>query len=234
MKLLADAFAAQNPGVQADIARSLGTTGGIRALMAGAIDIATSARPVTAEEQAAGLVAQAFGRTPFVFVTSHRNPPADLTSRDIQDIYALKRRSWPDSSPIRVILRPKSDTDSEFLVAHFPGIEAVLDGVRARQILPVAKTDQDNLDEAESMAGSFTVSGLAALRSEQRKLHVLTLDGVTPDAVNVANGSYRYTKTLYLVTSPTMSPVARAFVEFIRSDPGRALLEQVATQPVTG
>jgi len=62
------------------------------------------------------------------------------------------------------------------------------------------------------------------MRSERRKLHVLTLDGVTPDAASIANGSYRYIKILFLVTSPTMSPVARACVEFIRSDSGRAVL----------
>lgn len=60
-----------------------------------------------------------------------REPPSDLTSSDVREIYALKRRTWPDATPIRVILRPKSDADSDCLIAQFPGIEAALDAAHA-------------------------------------------------------------------------------------------------------
>lgn len=232
MKLLAEAFIAQNPGVSLDLPRSLGTTGGIRALLAGAIDIATSARPVTAAEQAAGASAQPYGRTPFAFVTSLREPPSNLTSSDVREIYALKHRTWPDATPIRVILRPKSDADTNFLIAQFPGIEAALDAAHARQTIPVAKTDQDNLDEAENLAGSFTGSALAAVRSERRNLRVLPLDGIAPELATIENGTYRHVKTLYLVTSAATSPVARAFVDFVRSAQGSSLLLQSTTLPI--
>ena len=231
MKLLADAFAAQNPGVRIDLPRSLGSTGGIRALLAGAADIATSARPVNPEEQAAGAFSQPYGLTPYVFVTSHRDPPTDLASGDILEIYSIKRRTWRDASPIRVILRPKLDADTDFMVAHFPGIAAVLDAARARQTIPIAKTDQDNLDEAEKLPGSFTGSALAAVVSEGRDLRTIAFDGIAPELANLANGSYRLARTLHLVTSTTTSPVARAFVAFIRSAQGASLLARAATLP---
>ena len=52
-----------------------------------------------------------------------------------------------------------------------------LDATRSRQTLPVAKTDQDNLDAAENLPGSFAATSLAGVVSEGRKLAVLSLDG---------------------------------------------------------
>lgn len=232
MRRLAEAFKVDHPEVRLDLPSSLGTTGGMRAVLAGAIDIATSVRPVTAEEAAAGASAVHYARSPFGFVTSHRNPPDNLTTADIVDIFALKRRTWPDGTQIRVVLRTRRDGDSLFIIERFPATEAVLDATHAKQILPVAQTDQINLDMAEKLEGSFTTSTIAAVISEERHLRILNLDGVAPTLDTIASGAYPHVRPLYFVTTPATSEAGRAFIDFVRSPRGAEILVRCGNAPV--
>lgn len=234
IRRLAEAFRAANPAVDLELPPSLGTTGGMRAVMSGAIDIAVSVRPETPEEAAAGARSLHFARSPFGFVTSLRQPPTDLTSRDIVDIYALKRRHWPDGSPIRLILRTRRDGDSLFIVERFPAAEAVLDETHAKQTVPVAQTDQTNLDLAEKLEGSFASSTMAAVVSEGRNLRPLVLDGVPPTLEAVASGAYPHVRPLYLVTTPRAGEAARAFLDFVRSVEAGAIMRACACAPMAG
>ena len=58
---------------------------------------------------AAGAKAFALGRSPYVFVTSRPEPPTRLSSDDIVEIYALRRRTWSDGMPLRLILTGHTD-----------------------------------------------------------------------------------------------------------------------------
>jgi phosphate transport system substrate-binding protein len=71
MRQLADAFAEQDKTVRPDVLPSLGSGGGVRAMVEGAIEVAAVGRPLTDAEQAAGAAPAVCWRVPFVFVTSH-------------------------------------------------------------------------------------------------------------------------------------------------------------------
>ncbi len=234
IRRLAEAFVAQNAGVQLDLPSSLGTTGGLRAVLAGVIDVAVGVRPVNAEETAAGARSQVFARSPFGFVTSRPNPPTDLTSNDIVEIYAMRRRNWSDGSPIRAVLRTRRDGDSLFIIERFPATELAMDEAHAKKLLPVAQTDQRNLDLAEKLEGSFTSSTLAAVVSEGRKLRTLALDGVQPSLEATASGAYPHVRSLHFVTMPTTSEAGHAFIAFVRSARGASILAECAAIPASG
>lgn len=234
IRRLVAAFVADNPQVQAEVPNSLGTTGGMRAVLAGAIDVAVGVRPVNAEEAAAGARSVLFGRSPFGFVTSHAAPPADLTTQALIEIYSLNRRNWSDGTQLRVILRTRRDGDSLFLTERFPALESVLDETHARKLLPVAQTDQVNLDMAEKLEGSFASSTIAAVVSEERKLRIVALDGVTPSLESIASGAYPHVRPLHLVTMPTTSEAGHAFVAFVLSARARDILVRCCTAPAAG
>lgn len=69
MKILADAYSRQRPDFRFAVLPSLGTSGGIKALRAGAIQVSVSARPLLESEAQGGFVATEYGRTPFIFAT---------------------------------------------------------------------------------------------------------------------------------------------------------------------
>jgi phosphate transport system substrate-binding protein len=214
--------------IKIDIVSSLGSTGAIRALADGKLDIAVSARPLKAEEAAAGLVQVTMLRTAYVFATSHRNPNG-LKSDDLARIFADDNPAWVDGTSIRIILRPRSEADTALLGQLFAGMNAALETARRRVDVPTAATDQDNVDLAERVPDSLIGTSAAQLATEHHNLRVVQLDGVAPSFANFKSDAYPFTKMLYVLIRANGGPEARRFVDFLRSPQGVQVLSATET-----
>lgn len=226
MRLLADAFVKARPDTTITVLPSLGSSGGIKAAVAGAIPLAVSSRDLTEAERGQGLVAVEIGRTPFVFATSANSEVEVITLPQLADIYSGKTRQWPDGTRIRVVLRSADDSDSEMIRNLSPEMAKAKKLAQARPGMLIAVTDQDVQEYIERTPGALGVTSLGQIVAERRRIKALTLDGVRPSPQNLANGSYRYTKILYLITGPKTSSAAHRFAEFVRSPAGREMLGQ--------
>jgi phosphate transport system substrate-binding protein len=195
-------------------------------VLAGAIDVAVSSRPLKPEETAQGFTAVEYCRTPFVFATN-RSDISNLTLQEAVDIYSGKKARWADSSPIRLVLRPASDHDTTILAGFSPAMKDAVDQAQAREGMVVAMTDQDSADSIERLPGAIGTTTLALVTAEQRKLRLLSLNGVQPTVTTLADRSYPHMKALYLVTKNQTTPAVRQFIDHVRSADGRALLSQI-------
>lgn len=231
LKQLGAAFAAANPNVTIEVVPSLGSSGGIRALADGAIDVAVSARPLKPDEAAKGLQEIAAARTPFLLVTS-RVDPDPLRASDVAAAFGQADATWSDNMPIRPVLRPESESDSQLLVEYFPGMSEAVQKARSRPEIPVEATDQDSAEAAEGMEGSLAAVTLVQLVTEKRALHPIPIDGVEPTLENYELGRYPYGKTLRFFISPAPSAAAEAFARFLTSAPAAPLMRQAGILPV--
>ena len=93
----------------------------------------------------------------------------------------------------------------------------------SREGIRMAVTDQDSADAIETIPGALGTSTLALILSEKRSLKVLTLDQVTPNSKTIADGTYRYFKSFYLIRKPT-SELSEKFVSFVLSSEGQKIL----------
>lgn len=232
MKLLAEAFRKENPGVVVAIPQSMGSSGGIRAAMAGKLDIGVSARPLTPEEQARGARQLPYARTAFVFGANPTVNQSGVTLAEIVDIYGGRKTAWNDGTPLRLVLRPVSDTDTFALGRISPEMADAVALAQKRAGLTVAMTDQDSADAIERTPGSIGTTTLALVESEKRRIRVLSLAGVVPSTAAVRNGSYPHTKTFFLVTGPNPSPAAARFIRFVLSPAGKSILSRVGCVPL--
>jgi len=224
MKLLAQEFKKSRPDAQLVVTSSLGSTGAIRAVLAGAVDIGISARPATADERSQGASARAYARTPFVIATGAKYNSTGLTLGELVQIYSGKVTRWPDGSPIRLVVRPDSDADTIVMRTFSAAMSDAITAALARKGLRMADTDQDNADALEQLPGSLGTATLTQIMTENRAIRALALDGVAPALQSLAAGRYHYFKTLHLVTGRNPSPLARDFVAYIRSPAGQAVL----------
>ena len=224
IKLLAQEFNRSRPEAQLIITPSLGSTGAIRAVIAGAIDIGVSARPASAEETRQGASTLAYARTPFVIATGVKTRISGLTLGELIAIYSGTQTHWPDGSPLRLVIRPDADADTILMRTFSPDMSHAISMALARKGLRLADTDQDNIDALEKLPGSLGTSTLTQIVTEGRAVKALTLNGVTGTLANLLNGQYPYFKTLHLVTGSKPSPLARDFVAFIQSAAGQAVL----------
>jgi len=217
-------------GYRTQVVASLGTTGALRALADGHLDIAVAGRALKPEEQAKGLKVALVVRTPFVLVTSHRAPNG-LASADVVRAFADPDLAWADGTPIHVILRPRSESDVALITSLFPGLADTMEKARQRPEIPVAATDQDNADLAERTPGSLIGMSLTQLLLEKRDLRRVAIDGVDATRANYINGAYHYTKLLYIVTREPQGEAATAFLRFLDSARARDLMAEAFVFP---
>ena len=232
MKLLAEGFRKTEPGVEVVIPRSIGSTGGIRAALAGKLDIGLSARPLRAEELAGGGRHIPYARTAFVFAVNPDVKRTDISLAEAIDIYAGRTTNWGDGTVLRLILRPGADTDTILLRRISPELDHAVEQSQKREGLIVAMTDQNSADAIERTSGSLGTVTLALVVSEKRRIRMLSLSGVKPTTKSVRDGTYPYTKTFFMVTRRAPSPTAERFIRFVRSPQGKAILSRVGHIPL--
>lgn len=226
MQLIGNAFQQAHREHSVKVLPSLGSSGGLKALQGGALDIAVSARDVNPEEKAAGLSARKYGTTAFIFISHGKTPIQPLTKESIAAMYSGKQATWSNGQPIRLVLRPKGDSDTKQLIKLSPEIEAAVMAAHARSGMALAVTDSDSADQVEKSPGAFATSTLSLVLSENRNFNILPLDGVKPTVQTLTNGTYPHTKDLYVAIGANASAGAKHFVQFLRSARGLEILKQ--------
>lgn len=230
IKLLAEAYRVRHPETQIIVVPALGSSGGIRAVAAGVLDLGLSGRPLTPTERGQRLVEQEIARTPLVLATMHAHP--GFTLSEVVQIYRGTLQTWPDGSPLRLILRPQTDTESTILRLISPEMDRAVTVAHARPGVHIAIVDQDSADAIERIPGAFGTSSLALILSEQRKMKALRVNGVMPSVATLADGSYPCYKALTLITGRNPSEPVKGFVEFILSRQGARMLSNHGFLPV--
>lgn len=228
MRLLADAYTAENTVAKVTVLPSLGTAGGIKALLAGAVDVAVTLRALNDAEASGGATSVEYARTPFVFATAISNPAQTITTAELVDIYLGKQVDWPEGGKIRLVMRPTGDNDSEIVRSLSPDMRAAELHAEQRKGLLFAVTDTEAADNLERVPGALGPSSLALITSEKRALKALMLNGVAPSTSALADGSYPLGKSFYMAVGPKPSPAVKRFVDFVRSPSGREILTRTA------
>ena len=233
MQRLADAYVArQNDGIDAVVLPSLGSGGGIKALIADTIDLCVSARPLKPDEKAQGLTEREYARTPLVFVTRHDTAAEGVTLEQMTSVYRGDTTTWPDGSRLRLVMRPAAETDTVLLRTMSTEMDAAIQMAIGRSNLFVAVNDQDNAEALESIDGSVGLIAVGQLRTENRKLKPLTIDGLAGTPESLSDGTYPYAKSLYLMVRPDRSPAAQAFATFLASAEGGKILNDAGYLPI--
>jgi phosphate transport system substrate-binding protein len=226
-------FERLNPGVTVKMLPSVGSSGAIRAVAEGALDIGISGRELLPEELARGLVELAYASTPFVFAAGPRVRATGLTELQLARIYRGELTSWEDGERIRLVLRPRSDVDTVFIRGISPALDAAMELALRREGLVMAATNQDCNELLARTPGSLGPSTLAQLLTEVHALRPLDWNGVAPSVRALASGAYPLGKTLRLVLRARSAPAIEQFLAWLRSAAAREILERTGNLPLT-
>ena len=226
MRLLGEAFSSKYPGMKVTVLSSLGTSGAIKAVPRGALDIGLTSRALSAEELASGVQATEYARTPTVFAVSTKARVIGITRQQIADLYSGKLATWPDGSTIRPVLRQPGDDNTKQIKSLSPAIAKALNDAEQRPGLAFAVTDQEAADKIETIPGAIGVTTIALIKSESRSLRPLTLDNVEPSVKNAIAGTYPIIKTFFFITRAAPSTAVQQFITFVNSPAGRDILTQ--------
>lgn len=226
MRMMAETFGRQNPDLKVSVLPSLGTSGAIKAVSQGALQIGLSVRTLTEAEVRLGVTTLEYARTPLVVAVAASSAATSLTLEQLAGIYAGTLLTWPDGGQIRPILRQAGDDNTRQLRQMSPALDRAVTVSEQRQGMPYATTDQEAADMAESIPGALTITALSVIVSEKRPLRPLTLEGLDATVANGASGRYPHHKSFFLVMRTDPSPGVVRFVAFVRSAQGLEILSR--------
>jgi len=208
---------------------SVGTGGGFeRFCKTGETDIANASRGIKAEE---ATNCQAIGRTPLEFrvgtdalavVVSKANTfLTNVTLAELAQIFSNGTTKWSDVNPAwpnENILRFSPGTDSgtfDYFVEEVLGKDKEL--LLKAANLQLSEDDNVLVQGVEGSPYAIGYFGYAYYEENQAKLNALSIEGVTPTAASVDDGSYKLARPLYLYTTAKImqeKPQVAAFLNF--------------------
>jgi phosphate transport system substrate-binding protein len=231
IRILAEAFEKTHPGTKIRVLPSLGSAGGIKALLHSELDIAISGRNLKPDEIKVGAVSLECARTPFIFIVNKSVKKTDLTTRELEMIYKGQMHTWIDGTQIRLILRPPSDTDTSIIKNVSQDMEQAVMYSIAQQNRPIAVTDQEAAEFVSKIPGALCGATAAQIKTEKTPVNVLSYNGVKPTLGNLAKGSYPLVKKLFFITTSKTPTSAKQFIQFTDSARGKALLVKSGLLP---
>jgi len=227
LKPLIEVYSKSHPGVTFDIQKPLGSSGAVKAVVEGALDIAVSSKPLRPDEAARGAKVSTFGKTPLAVITNKSVSKKNITVRELEAIYSGAMRKWKNNENIRVVLRPQGDIDTAILRGLSPGMDRAVSEAHKRYGMITATTDPESNDMVARTNGSIGTAGLAGILAGKIPVNILSLNGVMPTTAAVAGGRYPLSKDLNFVTTERLPEAAAKFLDFVYSERARGVVERI-------
>lgn len=230
-RLLLSAFERAQPGPALVLHGGIGSTGGLRALRAGAVDAALISRAPKPEE-APGLRIVPYARAAVVLAANPSVPRESLSSEALLALYSGTRTRWRDGSPVVLLQREPGDSAHLALAGFMPEFASVDQAARSARRFPVLYTDDAMQAALLRTRGGAGLFDLGAIVSQGLPLTVLPLDGIEPSLETLRAARYPVTRELAFAFAGEPAPRLRAFLDFVASDAGRAICEQNGYLPL--
>jgi len=193
---------------------------GLKALSAGAIDLAGSGRFLTSKEKAAGLVEHLIGWDPLVVVVHATNPIENVSSEDLRRMLLGAVRNWNQIGgrdlPLLQIAAPPGSGVHEAVEQQLLADQHI----SSSAIISLVVADADK--NVALLPAGFTLTSMSMV--DAARIKVIKVDGFMPSRQTVAAGEYPLLKPLLLVTRGKAKGTLALFVNFARSPEGQAII----------
>jgi ABC-type phosphate transport system substrate-binding protein len=156
---------------------------------------------------------------------------AGLATEQLLAIYRGEWSRWSDGTPVVALLRERGDSSHDAIARAFPPFRAVNDAAIESRRFRVLYHDDDLVRAVLAIRGAIGISDVAVVRTHTPSPRILSVDGQAPGPEAVRDGRYPFVKPVAFVTRGELSPAARRFVEFARSDEGARVLESLGAVP---
>lgn len=223
IQLLKDEFEAKNPGTTIEYeGNSSGS--GITAANENVSMFGCASRELKEEEKAFGMTVEAFAYDGIAAIVHPDNTVFDISMDDLKKIYTGEVTNWKDlggkDAPIVVVSRENgSGTKSAF--EELVGFEDAL--------VSDATIAEGNGNVQSTVATNPNAIGYVSFTYIDESVKALTVEGVEATDANVKNSTYKISRPFLIFWhEENMNEVAKAFVEFMMSAEGQAIVAEKA------
>lgn len=223
----AEVFMKKNPNVKTFVSGS-GSGTGIKALIDGTTQIATSSREAKDKEIASGkekgviLTAHKVALDGIVPIVHPSMKINDITMEQLRDIYNGKIKSWKElggsDRPISVVSRDTSSGTYEVWE------EKILKGDKVRpDALLVASSGQ----AVQTVAKNKYALGYIGIGYIEKSVKILKVNGGTASANSVRESLWPIARPLFMYTNGKPAGVIAKFIDFMLSKEGQKIVNEV-------
>lgn len=227
LRAIGAAYSADQPNVRIVVPPSIGSGGGLAAVGSDKEVLARVARPLSDSERALGLVETQVFRLPSAVFVNKSAGVTGITAPQLAAIYAGKVTNWRElgGADARIKVVRREDNDSTLLVLRqsMPGWNDLVLTDKAK----TATTTQDAINTVKEVEGAIGFGPYTT--NLDLDLVVLRIDGKFP-----TDDPYPSAVTVSFVHKlTTVTPAARQFIDYARSDKARSILVSMGGVPVT-
>ncbi len=226
-RLLAEKFMEANPDKKAMVYDSIGSTGGVRAVRAGDIDIALMSRPLKqSEKKAPSLRLVPLARVAAVVAVNTSAGVESISRQELEDIFMGKKKVWSNGTPIVVLQREKGDSSHAAIGSVIEDFGRInMDAYREGKRRILFK-DQQMISALAGTTGAVGITDTGIVRfSGSRFIRMLAYENQPPTAENLEQGTYPFYKDLsFVVASGPGDERVEAFLDFVETDAAQEAL----------
>ena len=227
---LGDAYKAKT-GISLEI-QAPGSSQGIQAIIDGTTEIGTSSRELTPEEAATkDLKQNVIAIDGIVLIVNPENTASvkGLTKQQATDIFSGKITNWKDvgglDKQIAVINREES-SGTRTAIQELLGLEIKnADGTKTSLLTKEGLTAGSQGEVKTTVATNTDAIGYVSLATVDNTVAGLSIDGVQPTVDNIKADKYILKRNFLMLTKNPSADV-KAFIDFVLSPEGQALVEK--------
>lgn len=227
MKKAARAIMEANPDIRITVAGG-GSGVGVQKVGEGLVQIGNTGRALKAKEiERYGLVSFPFAIDGVAIAVNPANKVQTLTKAQLKDIFAGKITSWKEvggaDAAISVYVREDGSGTRETFE------DRALDKGTSVKTASVVNSNGAMKTAVAQDPNAIGYVGIGHLDSSIRGV---TVDGMVPSQENAANGSYKFTRLLYMNTKGEPAGLTGLFVDYIYSEDGKRFTSESGYIPV--
>jgi len=216
----------EKTGVHIRIPPSIGTTGAVKAIKANALTLGLASRPLKESEKEPNLKELPYARLGIIVGVHSDVPDQDIAFQDLVSIFAGTKKTWSNGKMIIVLAREPGDSSNIVFERIVPGFKEVLSDALNKKRWDIFYTDQDEFEAIRNTKNAIGFVDTASIRDLAPAVKATRVNGVEPSLENVENGSYPFWKDLSFFYYEPLAPEAGAFIDFVFSQEGIAILRK--------
>jgi phosphate transport system substrate-binding protein len=229
----ANLFMDQHPKVQVSVAGG-GSGHGVKAAGSGEVDIGEASRNIKASELLSypDLVAFSIGKDSVAIIVNPDNPAADtldLSIEEISKIFSGEIDNWSqlggDDHEIEVYTREAGSGTREVFETY------VMEAFDV-EFSEGAGVKPSNGEMRASVAGNEYGIAYVSLGYVDNTVTSIKVGGIEATVENVNLGDYPITRILWMFTKGMPETLEKAFIEFVQSSEGQAVVEDLGYIPI--
>lgn len=215
-----------NPEITMTIAGG-GTGVGIKQVTEGLVDIANAGRaPKTDEIQRGNLNSFIFAMDGIAVIVNNNLDVKNLTSQQLIDIFTGKVKSFQDlglsGGKINLYVRDASSGTMEVFTSE---------GIKKAEISQDAKVVASNAAMKTAILSDKNGIGFISFGTADSSVKTICIENICPSIDTILSGEYNISRGLYMVTKGEPTPLAKAFIQYMKSNSGALITKNLGLIP---